>query len=235
MLIYMTKSMYTRFIPLIILAILAYIFYFFLGSKYLTYSSIRNNHLIIKQFVIQNPLQSIAIYSLTYITITALSLPFASLLTLMGGYLFMQPAITAVVTLSATIGASIIFLSTRYAADGLLHKIDSKTLDILKNGFNKNPIEFMLFLRFLPLFPFWLVNIIPAFFSISLKNYIWTTALGILPGVFVYTQLGSGLASILKNSTKPNLINSELIVALTSLAVLTLAVAYAKHKFKKYR
>jgi len=66
----------------------------------------------------------------------------------------------------------------------------------MDHGFQNNAASYLLFLRFVPLFPFWLVNLAPAFFKVQLSTYIWTTFVGIIPGSFVYTQAGSGLGVI---------------------------------------
>lgn len=197
------------------------------------YQLIRSYHLNLKSWVTTHPILLGTCYALAYILITTLSLPIASLFTLLGGYLFPQPFSTLIVTLSATIGATFIFLFARYATSTFIHKIDSATFEKLKKGFSKNPMEYMLFLRFLPIFPFWLVNIIPAFFHLPVRQYIGATAIGILPGVFVYTQVGRGLASILAEANEPKILTPDVLIALCSFALLALISAVLKQKFLK--
>lgn len=229
----MNDKRFSLYLSLALILICISAILLFNGYNDNVYLLVRSYHLNLKSWVTVHPILVGASYSLAYILITTLSLPIASLFTLLGGYLFPQPFSTLLVTLSATVGATFIFLLARYATSTFIHKIDSATFENLKKGFSKNPVEYMLFLRFLPIFPFWLVNIIPAFFHLPVRQYIGATAIGILPGVFVYTQVGRGLASILAEGNEPKILTPDVLIALCSFAFLALISAVVKQKFLK--
>ena len=110
-------------------------------------------------------------------------------------------------------------------------------LSKMKKGFNDNAASYMLFLRFVPVFPFWIVNLAPAFFGVHLRTFIWTTLVGIIPGSLVFTLAGGGLEKILdtnKAFSISTLFNTELKIALTLLGILSLLPILLK-KWKKNR
>jgi uncharacterized membrane protein YdjX (TVP38/TMEM64 family) len=105
----------------------------------------------------------------------------------------------------------------------------------MEKGFNENAASYMLFLRFVPLFPFWVVNLAPAFFGVPLRTFLWTTFIGIIPGSFVFTLAGSGLEKVFEmgqDFSLGALFNTELKIALSLLGVLALVPILVK-KFRK--
>lgn len=101
----------------------------------------------------------------------------------------------------------------------------------MKRGFDQNPATYLLFLRLVPLFPFWLVNLAPAFFNVRTSTYIWTTCVGIIPGAFVYTQTGKGLGAIFdsgKSFSFETIFNLELKIALVVIALFLLLPIFIK-------
>jgi len=107
----------------------------------------------------------------------------------------------------------------------------------MEAGFRENALSYLLVLRLVPLFPFWLVNLVPAFLNVPLRTYVLGTFLGIIPGTFVFALVGSGLAGVLDAGRKPDLdvlFHSEVLLALLGLAVLALTpVAYKAFKARK--
>ncbi|MEK7825146.1 MAG: VTT domain-containing protein [Nitrospirota bacterium] len=87
-------------------------------------------------------------------------------------------------------------------------------------GFNKDAFSYLLFLRLVPLFPFWLVNLVPAFIPVAIRTYITATAIGIIPGSFVFANLGQSLGQI---KSLNNLISPEVIIALMLLGLFSLS------------
>lgn len=175
----------------------------------------------IDQHPVWAPLAYIAIYALA----TAISLPGSLFLSIFGGFFFGFPWAALYVVVGATIGATALFIAASTAFSDHLRKKAGTTLRKLRVGFQKNAWSYMLFLRLVPLFPFWLVNIAPALFGVKLKTFIWTTALGILPGIYAYTQAGIGLGAILDSGaplTISNIFNPTLRLALILIACLAL-------------
>ena len=103
---------------------------------------------------------------------------------------------TAVV-IGATIGATIIFLVARTALGESLRSKAGPWMNKFEAGFQENEFSYLFILRLVPAFPFWLVNIAPALVGARLRNYVITTALGIIPGTFVYASVGAGAGAIL--------------------------------------
>lgn len=165
------------------------------------------------------------LFILAYAATVALSLPTALLLSLLGGALFGPLYGTLHVIIGATLGATIIFLAARSALGNVLRARANKFYDKVKNEMAENAISYMLFLRLVPVFPFFVVNILPALFQVKLRDFIWTTAIGILPGTFVYVNLGTQLAEI---NNLSDLISTDLLLAFTLLGILALTPTIIK-------
>jgi uncharacterized membrane protein YdjX (TVP38/TMEM64 family) len=127
----------------------------------------------------------------------ALSIPGAVLLTVLGGFLFGWLVAGLVVVVAATAGASLVFLAARTSLGDLLAQRAGPRLNALAKGFRDDAFNYLLFLRLVPLFPFWLVNIAPALFNVPLATFVAATFAGIVPGTFAFAFLGSGLDSII--------------------------------------
>ena len=151
-----------------------------------------------------------------------------------GGLLFGTPIGTLLVIFSATLGASLIFLAVRMALVDLINATTLKWVKILKHGFQANAFNYLLFLRLIPLFPFWIINIVPALLNIRLKTYVFATLIGITPASAVYVSLGNGLKNILtltlEDEPKLNIIFiPEIILPIILLAFLAIVpVLYKK-------
>lgn len=214
-----------RFAPLIIILTLMVVAYFLGLFRYFTFENLQENYRTLQAFVAAHPIWTPLIFIGIYIVSVALSVPGATILTVTGGLLFRVPMSTIYVVIGATLGACIIFWAARYAIGDFFRKKAGKRLKNMEDGFRRNAWSYLLFLRFVPLFPFWLVNIAPAFFEVPFLVYLWTTALGIAPGVYVYTQAGSGLAAIFESGEEFSLaavLNWELNIALIALGIFAL-------------
>lgn len=192
---------------------------------YLSFNALKANHKLLKVIIVQHPLFVPLLFILSYIIFTALSVPGGIFLSLLGGYLFPQPLSTIYVVFSATCGATLIFLTARTALGDSLRKKAGPFLRKMENGFQKNAASYLLFLRFVPLFPFWIVNLAPAFFGVSLRTFIWTTLVGITPGSVVFTLVGGGLEHIFASDQPFSIdaiFNIQLKTALFLLSLLAL-------------
>ena len=134
-------------------------------------------------------------YSIAYILVAALSIPAATFMTVTSGFLFGQMVGTTIVVLSATIGATFLFLSARYASSNLLDNKENFVTKMQK-GFQESALSYLLTLRLVPLFPFVIVNLAAAFFQIPAKTFIIGTLIGIIPGSFVYSSIGVALQTV---------------------------------------
>ncbi len=165
--------------------------------KYLSLTAIAENRDALMDFVSGNSVLAAGIYTLVYVATVAFSLPGAALLTILGGFLFGWFLGGIFTVTAATIGAVAIFLVAKTALGDALAKRAGPWMEKLSGGFREDAFSYMLFLRLVPVFPFWLVNIAPAVAGVSLGTYALTTLIGIIPGTFAFSALGSGLDSII--------------------------------------
>jgi len=200
------------------------------GDQYLSLEGIKNNRDTLLNYTEHNYLQAILLALLIYTASTAFSIPGATVLSLVVGFLFGRWAGTAIILLAATLGATLVFVAARYLfADAARQKIHGGMAAKLINGFNDNAFNYLLFLRLVPLFPFWLVNLAPAFTPIKVRTYVIGTAIGILPGSFVFANLGQSLGRI---DSLDQLVSAETLLAFGLLGLFALLPVLMK-KFRK--
>ncbi len=199
----------------------------------LTFQAFAENHEMIAAWVDRHGVLAVGAFVVLYFIAVTFSLPGAVWMTLIGGYLFGVVVGTVYVVVAATLGATAIFLLARYVlGDAWRRRVAGPTFRRLEAGFRDHAFSYLLVLRLIPIFPFWLVNLVPAFAGVSLRTYILGTFLGIIPGTVVYISLGNGLGAVLAKGEKPGLgviFDPAVIGPLIGLAVLALLpVAYKK-------
>ena len=227
-----------KWIPLLIIVILMVSSYFLGVTEHLTFDNLKMHREKLLELIHSYPILAPLIFMLLYVVVVALSLPGGALLTLIGGFLFGVPAGTIYVVVGATIGALLIFLAARTAFGDILKKKAGPFLNKMEKGLHKNASSYLLFLRFIPLFPFWLVNLAPAFFHVRVWTYVWTTFIGIIPGSYVFTQAGSGLGTIFDTGQSFSLnsvFNTQIKIALIVLALFVLIPIFVKPLVQKSR
>ena len=150
----------------------------------------------------EHRLRSLLIYFLVYVCVAALSLPGGLILTATGGLLFgwLLGGIAAVA--GATVGATIIFLVAKSALGEGLSTQAAPWIAKLRAGFENHALSYLLFLRLVPAFPFWFVNIAPAILGVSLRTYVIGTFFGIIPATFAFAAAGAGLDSVIMAAKK---------------------------------
>ncbi len=194
-----------RFVPLgLLLAGLGG--FFLLGfDQYVSFSALSDNREALNGFVAENAVAAGLIYFVSYAAMTALSVPGGALLTLVGGFLFGLVWASILVIGGATVGAVAVFLAARTALGDSLRRRAGPWVGRLEAGFRRDAVSYMLTLRLIPLVPFWLVNLVPAFLGVSLLTYTLTTLVGIIPGTIVYVAVGNGLGATLDSGQQPDL------------------------------
>jgi len=228
-----------RMIPLLMLAAGLVAFFAFDLDDYLTFETLRQNRAWLLQQVAESALLAALVYIVLYILVVAFSLPGGAVMTITGGFLFGQWFGTAYVIFAATIGATILFLAAKTALGDVLHAKAGPFLQKMEAGFQEDALSYLLVLRLIPLFPFFIVNLVPAFLGVSLKVFVIATFVGIIPGSFVYATVGAGLGSIFdsgKEFSAASILTPEIATALVGLAILAmLPVAYKKLRAKRSR
>jgi len=192
------SSLVKRVLPLVILAGVAALVISQGWHKYLTLESVAENRDVLKGYIEENALVALLAYMGIYIVVIALSLPGGVFLTLMGGFLFGWLIGGLATVVAATIGATIIFLIAKTSFGEPLTERAGPRLDKLREGFQDDALNYLLFLRLVPLFPFWLINLAPALLGVGLGTYVIGTFFGIIPGTFAFAYVGVGLDSVIE-------------------------------------
>ena len=187
--------------------------------------SFRAHQIEIVKFIQIKYYLSVLIFVGLYVFSTALSIPGALILTMMGGYLFGAFLGALFSLIGAIVGASILFIAARSAFGELLKPKIGSSIERMRNELTTNAFFYLLFLRLTPVFPFFVVNIAPAFLNISFSKYFLASFLGMIPGTAVYALMGSGLNKTLVTDEGfdkiPN-VSLEFLAGLVGLAVLSL-------------
>ena len=201
------------------------------GQRYLSLETIKSNRDALLRFTDEHFVAALATAFLVYAAATAFSLPGGLILSLTMGFIFGRWVGTALVVMAATVGATIVFLAARYIFADFARKKLGNLGEKINAGFTENAFSYMLFLRLVPLFPFFLVNLAPAFTSIPLRTFVLATFIGIIPGTFVFVNLGQTLGRI---ESLTGLVSWETLGAIALLGLFALVpVAIKKRKARQ--
>lgn len=197
-------------------------------GRYLSLDVLKANRDRLLTFAEANYAVAAGLFIVMYCAVTGLSLPGATIMTLAGGFLFGSLLGTLYVNVGATSGATIAFLASRYLLRDWVEQKFGAKLGPIQEGFAKNAFSYLMTLRLIPLFPFFLVNLLSGLTRVNVGTYIAATALGIIPGSFVYAYAGRQLGTLnsLKEIASPNV-----LLAFTLLGLLALGpIVYKKVK-----
>jgi uncharacterized membrane protein YdjX (TVP38/TMEM64 family) len=197
-------------------------------------------------FVEQNWLLALLAYGVIYAALVAISFPGAAFLTIIAGFLFGGPAAGSTTVVAATAGACAIFAIARTSLGNVLAERAGPFVRRMVAGFNRDAFSYLLTLRLTPLFPFWVVNIVPALLNMRLRDYAAATFLGIIPGTFAYAYVGAGLDSVIAAQEAANpgcadagtchieissLVTPQILYAMTALAIVALLPVIVRRLF----
>ena len=224
-----------RLVPLGLLAAAWIAFMLAGGNQYLSFAVLAENRdwlcSLVQHWGLLAALGYIAIYG----ALVALSVPGAAVLTIAGGFLFgiWTGAVCAVI--GATLGATALFVAARAGLGGLAQRA-GRFVSQLEAGFRADAFSYLLVLRLVPIFPFWLVNLVPALVGVRLATFVLATFLGIIPGSFVYASLGSGLGSVVEEPDLAIVFEPRVLLPVVGLALLALIpVGYKRWGLKRTR
>lgn len=210
----------------LIIVFIGFCLFVFLGMDlFYSYSTASRNLENIKDLVESDMIIAVLSYICIYIVVVAFSLPVASFLTILGGFLFGPFFGTIWVVIGATTGATVIFLVARTAFAPFLHRHAGRFIPYVREGFQANAFTYLLLLRLIPAFPFFVVNILSALMDVSIRTYFITTIIGIAPASFVYASVGAGASSLLSRGNLPNLsvfLDVDILLPIIGVAVLAL-------------
>ncbi len=186
-----------RLLPLAALLALAVLAYAYLGRDGLSLEALVAHRAAIDALVNEHWTVAVLAYTALYIVAVGLSVPGAVFLTLTGGFLFGVVVGACAAVVGATVGATLVFLVARTALGEPLLRWAGPRAQTLARSFREDAFSYLLFLRLVPVFPFFLVNLVPALAGVRLGPFVAATALGIIPGAFVYALAGTGLDSVI--------------------------------------
>lgn len=231
------KSAATHMLPLVAVGIAIALVFALDLDRYLSFESLKSHRQTALDWYGKNPVLAVLGFMAVYALVVALSVPGAVWLTLTGGFLFGTVAATIYVVVAATIGALGIFLIARYALADFFHDKTGEIGTKMEAGFQENALSYLLVLRLVPLFPFWLVNLVPALLGVPARTFVIGTFLGIIPGTVVFCSVGNGLGVIFDSGGRPDLgiiFKPEILGPLLALAALSLVpVIYKRIKASK--
>jgi len=209
----------------VLLAGIGSFFYFDLGH-YLSLDALKANRDNLLQYTTAHYEIAVAVFIFVYILQTAFSLPGGAVLTLTGGFLFGSLMGTLIVNVGATAGATLAFLASRYLLHDWVEQKFGDRLGPIQAGFAQNAFSYLMTLRLIPAFPFFLVNLVSGLTRVSLGTYVLATSIGIIPGSFVFAFAGRQLGTI---NSLSEIASPPVLLAFTLLGLLALMpVAYRK-------
>ena len=226
-----------RLWPLVLVALGFAAFFAFGLNEYLSFDALANHREDLFAWREQHHALAAVVFILAYATMVALSVPGAVWMTIGGGFLFGTIVATALVMVGATAGAILIFLIARYALADYLRGKAGGAVRRMEQGFRDNAFSYLLVLRLVPLFPFWLVNLVPAFLGVPLATFAIGTFIGIAPGTFVYSGVGNGLGAVIAAGGSPDLgiiFAPQVLLPILGLVLLSLLpIAYKRYRVRR--
>lgn len=223
-----------RLLPVIVLAAIAIVVYWTGLHRYVTFRAFVEHRewltAEVTELGIWAPLAFVGVYAVS----AAISIPGALFLSVLGGFLFGTLLGSICDLLGATLGGTAVFLAARTSLGDMLRRRAGPFMRKLEAGFRENAASYLLVLRLIPLFPFWLVNLVPAFFGVRLRVFVLCTFFGMIPAAIIYAGIGAGLGEMLDRGEAPDLRTTlEPRVLLPLLGLALLAVTPAIYRYWK--
>ena len=219
-----------KYIIFLFILILISIFLFSDLKGYFTLSYVKQNLMNFRLLYKENILLFSLTFSLIYIMTSALSLPFATLLTLLSGYIFGLTFGTFIVSLCSTVGASIAFLTSKFLFYEYIQKRYKKQLVTINNEFINEGIFYIFALRLVPVFPFFVVNIVTSLLPIKLSTFFWVSMLGMFPATLVYVNAGDELSKI---NSFSDILSFQVLISFSLIGILPLTIKFLLKKIRR--
>lgn len=221
-----------KWLLLILLAALCFAFFYFDLDDYLTFENIKTHHKLIVAWTNSHYLAAVSLYILIFTVMIACTIPGATLLTLIGGFLFGAAAIVYAIA-GITLGGTVLLYAVRFAVGNYVALKASGWIKRVERGFQKNAFHYILMLRLMPVFPCWISNIAAGALNVPYRTFFAATVLGVTPATIIYVLLGRGLDTLLMANQTPNLamvMKPTILLPLLGLAFLSLIPVFYKRK-----
>lgn len=225
-----------RLWPLVLLAIVLGLALLFRLDRYLSVDALARHRAELAALVAARPLATALGFTVLYAAVVACSIPGAAVLSLAAGFLFGPVVGTLCVLVGGTVGAVALFLAARTALREPFRRRAGPWLARFEAGLERDAFAYILALRLVPVFPFWLVNLVPAFFDVRVATFALATAIGIVPGTVIFVGLGNGLGAIVDAGGRPDLgvlFEPRVLLPLVGLAALTVGTALWRRRGRK--
>lgn len=223
----MNKKLIFGLVLLLVILLLAVNF-----SQYLTLENAKAQQEALNAYIDQRFVMAATVYFLIYIAVTAFSIPGAAVVTLLGAALFGFWTSLLLVSFASTIGATLAFLSSRYLLrDWVQTKFKTK-LTAINQGVEKDGSSYLLSLRLIPVFPFFLINLLMGLTPMSVGRFYLTSQIGMLPGTAVYLNAGTQLATI---ESLSDIVSPSVLASFALLGLFPIIVKWVMNKVKLNR
>ena len=246
------KASLWRFLPLAVVVLGAGIVFGSGAHRYLTLEALIEHRQRLQAFVQEHESKAMLLYMAIYIIAVTLSVPGAAFLTITGGFLFGWLVGGAAAALAGTLGATGVFLIARTSVGDALLRRGGRRAEALAAGFRSDAFSYLLFLRLLPIVPFWMTNLASAVFGVPLRTFFLCTMIGVIPATYAFAVAGSGLDSIIAaqqaardaciaaggpdcgfDLSPGSLLTPQIIAAFVALGVLALAPILVKRVYRR--
>lgn len=232
-----------RWLPLGVLVLGIALFFLFDLDRFLDFDELARWYGALEALRAESPVLAVLIGAAIYAGATAISVPAGWLLTVAMGLVFGWAMGTAIVVLSATLGACVLFLAARTALADFFRRRAAPWLNTLAEGFRIDAASYLLSLRLMPVVPFSLLNVVPAILGVKFSIFFWTTLFGIIPGSIAYAFAGEGLRSVVAERGEAcaagmppcgeplragDLVTPQVLIALFLLAIVSLVPVVLK-------
>lgn len=217
-------------------ALIAAFFIFDLG-QYLNLEYVKQQQASIAAYYQEHPLNTVLLFFIIYITVTALSLPGAAIMTLVGGAIFGLLWGTVIISFASSIGATLAFLASRFFFRDAVQNRFARNLSAINKGIEKDGAFYLFTLRLVPAFPFFVINLVMGLTPLAVKTFYWVSQIGMLAGTLVYVNAGTQIAQIdsLSGILSPGLILSFVLLGIFPLiANKILALVKSRQVYKNY-
>ena len=232
----MGSSKLYKFFPVAILIMGVVVFFALGGQKYLSLDVLKNNYQDLISFTDQYFLVALILFAVAYIAVVAFSIPGATIMTLLGGLLFGVFLGSVIVVIAATLGASLVFFAVKTALGNAIKSKAKGSIEKMRLGFEKGAFNYLMVLRLVPIFPFFVINIAAGVLGVRFRDFFWATLFGIIPGSAVYVWVGTSLGYAIQQGGDINLkiiFEPQFILPILALAALSLIPIILKKLKKK--
>ena len=214
-----------RRLPLLLLLVVIALAFFFNWHHFFSIETLQQNYPILQYWVKKYYIVTVLSWFLLYCSSVALSLPTAAWLTIIAGFLFGPILGSLYSIIAASVSATAAFMLVRFSFGNKLKRRAHGWVSMLEKGFKRDAFYYLLFLRLIPIFPFWVINIVPALLRMDIRQYMLATTIGVIPGSVVYVFVGNGLGDVLAHDQAPDLgviFHPNILLPILALALLSL-------------